>query len=312
MNAERLQSHQPWSSSSADAGFSGATADSALTTGSQSSMPSYPQFHPQPYISPYAVPSIRAAAPVSRFMAQSDGTRENGFGGAQQSMSDARNGVPATAQISGRMLSPSQQSPSTWATAQAHRQDAHQFMQHVDGQTEPQNGVQQNRSGAYHPALNVSINNRQNSPQRSVPEAIQGSRDPMTSTRHETTNPAAGMPAGSSEFLQQTDNSRNHFTSHTSVSHTAPLNGLSQEPHHDSMYTQSRLAPAMTHDTSERSVQQPGVMETGALNTFARFNVSSPQANGSPSPFNPWHDSWILNSSRPQQQNGGDSWGDST
>lgn len=252
MNAESPLSHQYWSPSSADAGLFGATADSALTTGRHSSMPSSPQFHSQSYISTQVVPSSRAAAPVSpRFMVQPDTTRENGFGGAQQSMSDARIGVPAMAQISGRMLSPAQLNPSTWAAAQTHGQDAHQITQHGNGQTKLQNGVQQNHSEAYRPALNVSTNNRQTSPQRSVPEAIQGSRDPMTSTRHETTNPAAGMPAGSTEFLRQIENnSSNHVTSHTAVSHTAPLNSLSQEPHHASMYTSSRLAPATTHDIS--------------------------------------------------------------
>lgn len=314
MNAERVQSHQIRSSSSADAGRFGATADSALTTGRQSSMPSYPQFHSQSYISPYAVPSSRAAAPVSpRFMVQPDETRGNGSGGAQQSMSDARIGVPAMAEISGRMLSPAQQHPSTWATAQAQGQGAHQTMQHGNGQTELQNGSQQNHSGAYRPALNMPTNNRQTSAQRSVPEANQGSRDSMTSTRHEITNPAAGMPAGSTEFPRKIENnSRNHSTPHTANSHTAPLNSLSQEPHHASMYTQSRLAPAMTHDISPRSVQQPGVMETGALNSFARFNVSSPQATGSASPFTPWHDSRMVNSSRPPTQNGGVSGSDST
>lgn len=141
----RQTTHQPSSSSSTGTGFVGASEDSALLNGMQSSFSSYAQFLSRPHTSPQCHPSNSADTRVSpQSMVQPDGTPGFGLGGEQQ---------------------------STWATAQARGQDIHQIPQRDDGPLVSRNGFQQNSSATHRPGLDASVNNRQISPQHPLARA---------------------------------------------------------------------------------------------------------------------------------------------
>lgn len=212
----------------------------------------------------------------------------------------------------------SQQTSPQRSLARAHNQQPYFVLRNGDSpilesaQLQLPSISQSNNGAADTPSASGQFGATNRTAERSLSEANQGSADPMISARHQI-NSAEGMPAGPTRSLQTTENdSMTSFTPHVGNSHTVLLNGLSREPHNDSIDIRSELAPVVTHDVSQRIVQQPSVIETGSTNPFTLSNVTSPQAAGGPAPFPSWHGSRNSNTGGPHQQNGGVSGADSS
>lgn len=229
---------QPWPCPSADISLSERSAGSRLWGNGQPSPPSWEQFF-GPSRSPL---QTRAASSLSPpFMIQPDRTQAIGHQGAQESATHARYDVSAAAQDGRASSLPASQFPPQRTAAQVNTQAPREAMQHGSASSESQIFSRQGFSNVNNQNLSGSTNHRQGSPQRPLVPASQ--QQPYFALRN------------------------SQSPTQTSVRPQLPSSGL---PNIAAIATQSVPEQPDSASSPPLPIQQPGIVQTGAVNAFAR------------------------------------------